>query len=50
VLGKFFPEELDLINPAIASAAEACLSFCTAGLQHTMNAVNQQPTTNNLEL
>jgi len=40
VLGKFFPEELEQVNSAIESAAEACLSFCTAGLQHTMNKVN----------
>ena len=43
VLGKFFPEELEQVNNAIESAANACLSFCTAGMQHTMNAVNQQP-------
>ena len=40
VLGKFFPEELEVVNAAIEKAAEACLSFCTAGLQRTMNEVN----------
>ena len=40
VLGQFFPEELAQVNTAIAKAAEACLSFCTAGLQKTMNMVN----------
>jgi PTH1 family peptidyl-tRNA hydrolase len=41
VLGKFFPEELEQVNSAITSAAEACLSFCTAGLQFAMNWVNR---------
>jgi len=43
VLGKFFPEELEQVNAAIEKAADACLSFCTAGLQRTMNAVNLKP-------
>ena len=40
VLGQFFPEELAQVNTAIEKAADACLSFCTAGLQKTMNVVN----------
>jgi PTH1 family peptidyl-tRNA hydrolase len=40
VLGKFFPEELESVNMAIEKAAEACLSFCIAGLQRTMNLYN----------
>jgi PTH1 family peptidyl-tRNA hydrolase len=40
VLGKFFPEEQELINAAIEKAANACLSFCTSGLQRTMNEIN----------
>jgi PTH1 family peptidyl-tRNA hydrolase len=40
VLGKFFPEELEFVNAAIEKAADACLAFCTAGLQKTMNEVN----------
>jgi len=40
VLGKFFPEELEQVNAAIEKAAEACLSFCTAGLQRAMGEVN----------
>ncbi|MCL2245985.1 MAG: aminoacyl-tRNA hydrolase [Lentimicrobiaceae bacterium] len=41
VLGKFFPEEIEPITTAIENAANACLSFCTAGLQQTMNEVNR---------
>jgi len=40
VLSKFFPEEMELVNATIEKAADACLSFCTAGLQKTMNEVN----------
>ena len=40
VLGKFFPEEMEQVNVTIEKAADACLSFCTAGLQKTMNEVN----------
>jgi len=40
VLGKFFPEEMEQVNTTIEKAADACLSFCTAGLQKTMNEVN----------
>jgi PTH1 family peptidyl-tRNA hydrolase len=40
VLGKFFQEEQELVNAAIHKAVNACLSFCTAGLQRTMNEVN----------
>jgi PTH1 family peptidyl-tRNA hydrolase len=42
VLGPFFPEELPQVNPAIEKAADACLAFCTAGLQKTMNEVNTE--------
>ena len=40
VLSKFFPEEQERVNAAIEKAAEACLSFCTAGVQRTMGEVN----------
>jgi len=40
VLGKFFPEEQEYVLNAIERAATACLSFCTSGLQRTMNEVN----------
>jgi len=40
VLGKFFPEELEAVQASIEKAANACLSFCTAGLQRTMNELN----------
>jgi len=40
VLGKFFQEELESVQASIEKAANACLSFCTAGLQRTMNELN----------
>jgi PTH1 family peptidyl-tRNA hydrolase len=40
VLGKFYPEEQEPVNAAIEKAAKASLSFCTAGLQRTMNLYN----------
>jgi len=40
VLGRFFPEEAEPIKAALEKAADACLSFCTAGLQKAMNEVN----------
>jgi len=40
VLGKFFPEEIEMVNASVEKAANACLSFCTAGLQPTMNEIN----------
>jgi PTH1 family peptidyl-tRNA hydrolase len=40
VLGRFFPEEREPVNTAIEKAVNACLSFCTAGLQQTMNHIN----------
>jgi len=40
VLGKFFPEELEQVNAAVVKAVDACLSFCTAGVQRAMNGVN----------
>jgi len=42
VLGKFFPEEIEVVSAAIDKAAEACLLFCTAGLQQTMNRINTE--------
>jgi len=42
VLGKFFPEEIEIVNSAVEKAADACLSFCTSGLQQTMNKVNTE--------
>ena len=42
VLGRFDSEELKLVEPCIEKAAEACLSFATAGLQRTMNQFNTQ--------
>jgi PTH1 family peptidyl-tRNA hydrolase len=40
VLSKFFSEELEQVNLSIEKAADACLSFCTNGLQRTMNQIN----------
>jgi len=40
VLGKFFSEEQELVSVAVEKAAEACLLFCTAGLQRAMNEIN----------
>ena len=40
VLGKFCPEEQEQIKAATEKAADACLLFCTAGLQRAMNGVN----------
>jgi len=40
VLGRFFPEEKELVSAAIEKAVEICLSFCTAGIQRTMNTHN----------
>jgi PTH1 family peptidyl-tRNA hydrolase len=42
VLSKFFPEEQEQVSSALEKAAEACLSFCTTGLQQTMNQVNSE--------
>jgi PTH1 family peptidyl-tRNA hydrolase len=42
VLGKFFPEEMEAVNTAIEKSVDACLSFCTAGLQQTMNKINTE--------
>lgn len=40
VLGRFEPEELDLILPAIRLAADACTYVVTEGIQSAMNRVN----------
>jgi PTH1 family peptidyl-tRNA hydrolase len=42
VLGKFFPEEIETVNASIEKAADACLLFCTTGLQQTMNKINTE--------
>ena len=42
VLGKFFPEEQEQIKAATEKAANACLMFCTTGLQRTMNEINAE--------
>jgi len=42
VLGKFFPEEQEQIAVAAEKAADACISFCTAGLQRAMNEINSK--------
>ncbi|MDR2971155.1 MAG: aminoacyl-tRNA hydrolase [Bacteroidales bacterium] len=41
VLNQFLPEEQEQITATIEKATDACLSFCTAGLQRTMEAVNR---------
>ncbi len=43
VLGRFSSEEMALIEPCIEKAAEAVVSFATAGLQRTMNQFNTVP-------
>ncbi|MCL2167665.1 MAG: aminoacyl-tRNA hydrolase [Lentimicrobiaceae bacterium] len=40
VLGSFFPEEQELVKGTVEKAVEACLLFCTAGLQRAMNTIN----------
>lgn len=40
VLGRFTDEELALVNPAIARAADACQTFVSKGLDAAMNAFN----------
>lgn len=40
VLGQWTDEEIEVLKDAIPKAAEATLSFCSIGLQHTMNAFN----------
>ncbi|GAB3905524.1 aminoacyl-tRNA hydrolase [Larkinella knui] len=42
VLGKFPAEEMDVLPDHLDRAGEAVLSFCTSGLQHTMNFFNQK--------
>ena len=43
VLGKFSSEELKTtIQPAIETAAQMVLSFCTAGITQTMNQFNKK--------
>ncbi len=44
VLGTWKEEERTIINPRIEKAAEAVLSFGTAGLNNTMNSFNGAPT------
>lgn len=40
VLGKFNPEEKEKLNSLLEKAVDACLCFCTRGLQVTMNQFN----------
>ncbi|SRR6056297_1359128 len=40
VLGQWTKEEIDTLKDSIPTAAEATLSFCSIGLQHTMSAFN----------
>jgi len=40
VLGRFAPEEFSELPGHIGRACDAILSFCTAGMQHTMNQYN----------
>jgi len=40
VLGAWSEKEIDELSTSIPAAAEAVLSFCSIGLQHTMNAFN----------
>ena len=41
VLGKWFKEELPLVNKKIEVAAEAIESFATIGIERTMNMYNK---------
>ena len=41
VLGKFPKEEMELLPDHLDRAGDAIVSFCTSGLQHTMNFFNQ---------
>ena len=41
VLGKWSQEEKDKLRPIIKKAGEACLSFGSIGLSHTMNQFNK---------
>ncbi|CAA9289555.1 MAG: Peptidyl-tRNA hydrolase [uncultured Cytophagales bacterium] len=40
VLGRFAPEEFEELPKHIERACQAILSFCTAGVQITMNQFN----------
>lgn len=40
VLGRFTPQELELLPNIIDTAANAALSFCTVGIERTMNFFN----------
>lgn len=40
VLGRFSSEEMELVSPCIEKAAEAIISFATAGIERTMNLYN----------
>jgi PTH1 family peptidyl-tRNA hydrolase len=40
VLGRFAPEEFGELPKHLERACEAILSFCTAGVQNTMNQFN----------
>jgi PTH1 family peptidyl-tRNA hydrolase len=45
VLGKWKDEEREKLTPRIEKAAQAILSFGTAGLNNTMNGFNGSPET-----
>ncbi len=41
VLGRFSQKEFDALPIVMDRAVEMCLSFCAAGIQHTMNQFNE---------
>ena len=42
VLGKWFQEELPVVNKKIAASAELIENFAAAGIENTMNIYNKQ--------
>jgi peptidyl-tRNA hydrolase, PTH1 family len=42
VLGKWSPQQADLLPERLEMAVEICQSFCTAGLAHTMSNYNNK--------
>jgi len=40
VLGQWTSEEMDQLGEILSRSSEACLSFCSIGLSHTMNKYN----------
>jgi peptidyl-tRNA hydrolase, PTH1 family len=47
VLGKWHPEELEIVNPQLKVCASLVDSFVTAGPERTMNQFNTKPGKNN---